>query len=57
MIVGTCVKDKGLNFGGIDGICILKENNQNYIILIANYRPPVDRFCLEMVGGYYFIDF
>jgi len=27
MIVGTCVKDKGLNFGGIDGICILKENN------------------------------
>lgn len=32
-------------------IAVSKSTKEKYILLIKNYRPPIDRFCIELPGG------
>ena len=39
------------NENGAMIIPIIKNHKQNSVIMIANYRPAVDNYCLEFPGG------
>lgn len=32
-------------------IAVSKSTKEKYLIVIKNYRPPIDRYCIEFPGG------
>ncbi len=43
----TTTKEKNLAIDGVEVIPIIKyKDAQDQIVLIANFRPPVGKFCL-----------
>ena len=55
-IVWECVERTTTTSSGIDGVNTIAtfvdpETNENKIVLIANYRPPVEKYCVEWPAG------
>ena len=51
-MVERTTRKEGLEYDGVDVIAIIKHKEQyNQLVLIANYRPPVDSFVLEFPAG------
>jgi len=42
---------KGMDVDGCQIIPIIKEGDRRHLLLISCYRPPVDKFVLELPGG------
>ena len=40
-----------VNHNGSMVIPIMKKGNQKFFIMIANFRPPANAYCIEFPGG------